>query len=469
MISPDPQAWTLRSLSKALRRKEVSPVEITRAYLDRIEAYDPQINSFITVLPRRAMRAAHQAEKEILNGTYRGTLHGIPFAAKDLFLTRGIRTTCGSKILAEFVPTYDAAVIERLSSAGAILLGKLNMHEFAYGTTSVNLHFGPVRNPWDRERIAGGSSGGSAAALACSLAPLTLGTDTGGSIRIPSALCGTPGLKPTYGRISRYGVHPLCWSLDHVGPMAKSVSDIALAMGVLAGYDPRDPASSPASVPDYTKFLAKDLKGIRLGIPEFFFSRLEGEVSRVVQSALNDLRRIGARVRPFSIPGLHEASAAAYVTLLAEGAAVLEKWRLSRPGDLDKGVKARLELGAMIKATDYLRAQRIRARARSAFGEAFRRVDAIVTPQLPITAPKIGQASVTVGGKSMAVPAALTRFTRIFNLIGFPSLSLPCGFSQSGMPVALQVAGKPFGEGMVLRIGHAYEINVPWKDRHPNL
>ncbi len=237
MISSDPQSWTIASLSKALRKKEISPVEVTKVCLDRIASYDAKINAFITVLPEKALKTARQMEKEILKGKYRGPLHGIPYAVKDLFFTKGIRTTCGSRILQDFIPDYDATVITRLNSAGAILLGKLNMHEFAYGTTSVNPHYGAVRNPWDRERITGGSSGGSAAALACSFALLTLGTDTGGSIRIPSALCGVAGLKPTFGRISKYGVYPLCWSLDHPGPMAKSVADLAIALNNLAGYD----------------------------------------------------------------------------------------------------------------------------------------------------------------------------------------------------------------------------------------
>ena len=240
MTAFDPAGWTVSTLAKAIARKDLSPVEVVRGYLERIEAHDGKINAFITLLPERALAAARRAEKDILRGRLLGPLHGIPFAAKDLFFVKGIRNTCGSKILENMVPTYDAAVIERLTSAGAILLGKLNMHEFANGPTSVNPHYGPVRNPWDLERITGGSSGGSAAALAASFAPLTIGTDTGGSIRIPAALCGIAGLKPTYGRISRYGVYPLSWSLDHPGPMARTVADIALAMNVLAGHDPRD-------------------------------------------------------------------------------------------------------------------------------------------------------------------------------------------------------------------------------------
>jgi len=470
MIPPDPQTWTITTLSKALRRKEISPVEVTRAYIARIEAQDRKINAFITLLLRQALSAARRAEGEILKGKYIGPLHGIPFAAKDLFFTKGIRTTCGSKILTDFVPGYDAAVIERLCSAGAILLGKLNMHEFAYGTTSVNPHYGPVHNPWDRERITGGSSGGSAAAVACSFVPLTLGTDTGGSIRIPSALCGTAGLKPTYGRISRYGVYPLCWSLDHPGPMARSVADLAIAMNVLAGHDRRDPSTPEVPVPDYTRALADELKGIRLGVPDsYYFEYLDGEVRAAVNQAIGSFKKLGVRVRPISIPDLREASTAAFIALLAEGAASLEKWYLTRSRDLGDDVRSRLDLGASVLAAQYLKAQRIRRKTRENFLEAFKKVDALLTPQLPITAPKIGQGSVSIGKTTEAVPSALTRFTRIYNFVGIPALSLCCGFSSSGLPIGLQIAGRPFHEEMVLKVAHAYEVSAPWKNRRPLL
>lgn len=470
MISSHPETWTIASLSKAFRKKEISPVEVIRAYLERIEAYDHRVNSFITLLPRQAHQSALRAEKGILKGKSSGPLHGIPFAAKDLFFTKGIRTTCGSKILKDFVPSYDATVIERLYAAGAILVGKLNMHEFAYGTTSVNPHYGPVRNPWDPTRVSGGSSGGSAAALACSFVPLTLGTDTGGSIRIPSALCGTVGLKPTYGRISRHGVYPLCWSLDHPGPMAKSAADLAIVLSVLAGLDLRDPASSSISVPDYNRFLTKSMEGLTLGIPStYYFDRLDPEVRIAIQKAIQGLKHLGARIVKVSIPHLAEASIAAFIVLISEGAASLEKWHRTRPMDLGDDVLSRLNLGAAIMATQYLKAQRIRRRIRENFARVFRKVDAIVTPQLPITAPKIGQGNVSWGKQTEAVPSALTRFTRIYNLVGIPCTSIPCGFSSSGLPIGLQIAGKPFDEATVLKVSHAFEVNTPWKDQHPPL
>lgn len=470
MISSDPRDWTLAGLSLALRKKNVSPVEVARAYLRRIEAHDGKINAFLTPLPRQALQAARRAEQEIAKGRYRGPLHGIPFALKDLFLTKGIRTTCGSKILADFVPRQDAAVVERLTAAGAVLLGKLNMHEFAYGTTSINPHYGPVRNPWDRERISGGSSGGSAAALVAGFAPLTLGTDTGGSIRIPSALCGTVGLKATYGRISRYGAYPLCWSLDHIGPMTKTAVDCAIALNTLAGHDPRDPASAAVPVPDYTRSLFRDLKGIRIGVPDSYFcERLQGDVARAVSEAVGTLKKLGARVKTVSIPDLEEAAAAAFIGLVAEGAASLEKWHRTRPQALGKDVLLRLNVGAAVTAAQYLKAMRIRRRILENFEKAFEKVDAIVTPQLPATAPKIGQAAIAFGKTEEAVPAALTRFTRIYNLIGIPALSVPCGFSAAGLPVGLQIAGRPFDEETVLGIGCAYEVAAPGAGRRPVL
>jgi len=466
----EPQTWNISTLAKAIFKKEISPVEVIEAYLERIETYDKKINAFITLLPRQAMTAARRAEKEILKGRYIGPLHGIPFAAKDLFFAKGIRNTCGSKILADFVPKYNAAVIEKLSSAGAILLGKLNMHEFAFGPTSVNPHYGPVHNPWDQQRVSGGSSGGSAAALASSFALLTLGTDTGGSIRIPSALCGVPGLKPTYGRISRYGVYPLCWSLDHPGPMAKSVEDLALAMNVLAGHDPRDPATPKVPVPNYARALGGDLEGIRLGVPtSYYFDRLDQEVRVKVKKAIEDFKQLGAKVQSISIPHLEEAAIAASIILFAEAAASLEKWHLTRSRDLGDDVRARLNQGATIAATMYLKAQRMRRRIQENFSAAFRKVDALITPQLPITAPPIGQGSVSFGKVTEAVPAALTRFTRIYNLVGIPCLSICCGFSSLGMPIGLQIASKPFYEETVLKVAHAYEVHTPWKNERPLL
>ncbi|HSL20002.1 MAG TPA: amidase [Vicinamibacterales bacterium] len=461
MSATNLHTWTLSSLSDALRTKQASPVEITRACLERVEEHDGRINAFITTLVKPALAAASKAESQILKGRYAGPLHGVPYAVKDLFLTRGIRTTCGSKVLNAFVPSYNAAVVDRLDRAGGILLGKLNMHEFAFGATSVNPHYGAVRNPWDPSRMTGGSSGGSAAAIACSFAFLTLGTDTGGSVRIPASLCGVCGLKPTYGRVSRFGAYPLAWSMDHVGPIAGSVRDLALAMQLLAGPDRRDPSSARVPVPDYTRALEGDLEGVRLGVPDqFYFDGLYPEVRSSIDQALARLKQLGASVSPISLDLLPDAARAASIILFAEAAGSLEKWHRTRSEALGTDVRARLDAAANVSAADYLKALRIRRKVQGAFARAFRAVDALITPQLPVTAPLIDDTTVLVDGRAEPVPAALTRFTRIYNLTGMPCLSVCCGYSAAGLPIGLQIAGRPFDEAMVLRIGDAFERDL---------
>jgi aspartyl-tRNA(Asn)/glutamyl-tRNA(Gln) amidotransferase subunit A len=327
-----------------------------------------------------------------------------------------------------------------------------------------------VRNPWDRRRITGGSSGGSAAAIASSFAFLTLGSDTGGSIRIPAALCGICGLKPTYGRLSRYGAYPLSWSMDHVGPMAGSVPDLALAMNALAGRDRRDPSSAKVPVPNYTLALTGDLEGVKLGVPDqWYFDGLDKEVRSSVDQAIARLRQLGAVVSPVSIDLLPDASRAASIILFAEAAASLEKWHRTRPEALGADVRTRLDNAATVTAADYLKALRVRRKAQDAFRQVFHTVDALITPQLPITAPLIEETSVLIDGDAEPVPAALTRLTRIFNLTGMPCLSICCGYSTGGMPVGLQIAARPFDEAMVLRVGHAYERQAAGMLRRPDL
>jgi aspartyl-tRNA(Asn)/glutamyl-tRNA(Gln) amidotransferase subunit A len=344
------------------------------------------------------------------------------------------------------------------------------MHEFAFGSTSVNPHYGAVRNPWDHERITGGSSGGSAAAIASGFAFLTLGTDTGGSIRIPAALCGICGLKPTYGRLSRYGVYPLAWSMDHVGPMASSVPDLAIAMNLLAGHDRRDPGSANVPVSDYTLALTEDLDGVRIGIPDqLYFDRLDKDVRSSLDQAVARLKQSGATISPVSIDLLPDASRAASIILFAEAAASLEKWHRTRPEALGDDVRTRLDSAATVTAADYLKALRIRRKVQQEFCRVFRTVDALITPQLPITAPLIEETSVLIEGQAEPVPAALTRLTRIFNLTGMPCMSIGCGYSTGGMPIGLQIAARPFDEAMVLRVGHAFEQQMTGLLRRPSL
>jgi aspartyl-tRNA(Asn)/glutamyl-tRNA(Gln) amidotransferase subunit A len=458
----------LRSLGTLMQRQELSPVEATEAVVDRVEKIDRQLNSFITLLRDEAMAQARAAEREILEGHYRGPLHGIPIAVKDLYYTKGIRTTAGSKILSDFLPTYDATVIARLQDAGAILIGKLNMHEFARGATNSSSVIGGCYNPWDTLRVTGGSSGGSGAALAAGLCYGSLGSDTGGSIRIPAAFCGVVGLKPTYGRVSRHGVFPLSWSLDHVGPMTRTVTDAALMLQVIAGHDRHDPTTRTAVVPDYTASLAGDIEGARLGIPqEFYFEQLDAEVGDSVRAAVQTLERAGARVEEVSLPLSKYAAAAGRIISLTESAEIHEKFLRTRLADYSPDVRAGFLVGQLVLGKHYMKAQRLRSLIRQEMAAVLRRVDALVTPTVPIAAPRIGQTTVEIGPERMETMWALSRLTRPANLTGFPAISVPCGFTQGGLPIGLQLTGRPFAEATLLQIAHAYEQETTWHQRRP--
>jgi aspartyl-tRNA(Asn)/glutamyl-tRNA(Gln) amidotransferase subunit A len=466
----DLESTTIVALSELTRKKEISPVEIIRATLQRIEKYDGELKAFITVISEEALKCAKKAEASIARGGYIGPLHGIPIGLKDIIFTKGIRTTCGSKILADFFPRKNATVVERLENAGAIIVGKLNSHEFAFGATSVNPHYGTPRNPWNARCIPGGSSGGSGVAVATSLCLGALGTDTGGSVRIPSSLCGMVGLKPTYGRVSRYGVYPLSWSQDHVGPMAKTVKDAAIVLKSIAGHDPRDPTSSSLPVPDYLS-IKEDVKGIRAGIPsDYYFENCDPEVRGRVTKAVDILRDVGIVIEQVSIPHLKHATTASSVILSAEAASQHENYlKGSQVKDYGKDVRGLLKTGIFITATQYVKAQRVRSIVLTEFLKAFELVDVLLTPGLPIVAPEIEQDSVTIEGKRETVRSALTRLMRPYNLAGIPAIVLPCGFSKSGLPVALQIAGRPFEEGTILAVAQAYEKYNPWHERRPSI
>ena len=415
---------------------------MVQAFLNRSERLNKEVNAFITILKDEALESAHRADEEIRAGQYRGPLHGIPFALKDLFFTHGVRTTCGSKILADFIPDKNAAVVQKLHEAGAINLGKLNMHEFAYGVTSLNPHYGDVRDPWNQEHMSGGSSGGSAASVAASMALFTLGTDTGGSVRIPAACCGVVGLKPTYGRISVYGVYPLCWSMDHVGIFAKRVRDAAYVLKAIVGNDPCDIASASEEVPDYATSLMGEIRGVRIGLLRNYYYKQWQEIKPL--------------------------SPAALIILSTESASSLEEFHHTRP-DLGADIRGRLDLGVLFPATAYIKAQRVRRYLQESFRETFKTVDVLVTPTLPITAPRRDATSVSINGVSMPVVPALTRLTRLYNLLGLPVITVPCGFSQAGLPIGLQIAGKPFAEATILQVAHAYEANTNWHEKEPPL
>ncbi len=483
-----PTSLRIHELGERLRRGEVTSVEVTRAYLARIEAVDPLVKAYLTVTAESALRQAAEADARLRAGTPRGPLDGVPVAVKDVLCTRGIRTTCGSKILEGFVPPYDATAVARLLDAGAVLLGKLNMDEFAMGSSTENSAFFPTRNPWDLTRVPGGSSGGSAAAVAADLAAATLGTDTGGSIRQPAAFCGDVGLKPTYGRVSRYGLVAFGSSLDHIGPLARDVTDAALLLRAIAGADPRDATCLPAPVPDYAAALAQGVRGLRLGLPdEYFIEGMDPEVERAVRTAVDVLRGLGATVERVSLPATPHALATYYVIAPAEASSNLARYdgvkyglRVAGARDLIEmssrtraagfgaEVKRRIMLGTYVLSAGYYeayygRAQRVRTLVRRDFDAAFGRVDLIVAPMTPNVAFEHGEKEDPLSmylNDVFAVPADMT---------GLPAISVPCGFSVQGLPIGLQFIGKALDEAGVLRAAYAYEQATPWRARRPSL
>ena len=453
-----------------IESRQLSTVELTQAHLDRIERTDPVLNAFITLLGEEALESAEAAEREIANGEYRGPLHGIPIGLKDLYYTKGIRTTVGTKILRDFVPDYDAAVTEKFSDAGAILMGKLQMHEFALGATSVNPHDGPARNPWNPDRITGGSSGGSGAAVAGGQCMAALGSDTGGSIRIPGALCGIVGLKPTFGRVSRHGVYPLAWSLDTVGPMTRAARDSAIVLNALAGHDPRDPSSANVPTEDFTDGIENGISGLRIGIPDdFFYDVISPEVAEAVCRVAGVLADLGAEVERCSIPALNHALGISSAILVTEAAeTVFDKLR-DRPEDIGADVRARLRLGAVTPAVDYIKAQRARSAYNAQLDEAMQRYDLLLAPSVAVGATGIDQEFVEIAGGRENAPSLMSRLTRPFNLTGQPTISVPCGFTGEGMPIGMQLAGRQWQEATVLRAAHSYEQATEWHTRRPTL
>lgn len=456
----------LAALARGLKEGSISCVEVASAVLSRIEEHDGELNAFVTVLPERALENARRAEKEILAGGYRGPLHGVPVGLKDLVYTEGIRTTMGSAFFKDFFPEYDATVVQKLKEAGAVILGKTNTHEFAYGPTGDRSYFGPARNPYDPGRISGGSSGGSGVAVATRFLYGALGSDTGGSIRIPSALCGVVGMKPTFGRVSKYGVFPLSWTLDHVGPLTRTVEDNALLLSVLAGYDPRDPYSLNRPAEDFARELDRGVRGGRVGVPAgFYFEHVEGEVEEKVREAAEVFRSLGAEVREIPLPGLWETLRAQRLTLATEAYAVHEQRLKEEPQKFGDEVRQRLLDGERLKAHRYATAQQTKLRSVEDFGLVLEDVDVLLTPTVPIAATEIGQRDTSIGEYEEPVPLALTRFTGPTNLNGLPSLSIPCGFTASGLPVGLQLIGRRLDEATLYRYGHAYETASPRSSR----
>ena len=451
-----------------LESKQLSPVELVAAHLERIEQTDGRLNSFITLLADEAMAAAADAEGAVQRGEYRGVLHGIPIGLKDLYYTKGVRTTVGSKIMREFVPDYDAAVTERFRDAGAVLMGKLQMHEFALGATSENPHDGPAHNPWDITRITGGSSGGSGSAVAAGQCMAALGSDTGGSVRIPSSACGIVGLKPTFGRVSRVGVFPLANSLDTVGPMTRTVRDTAIVMNAIAGYDSRDASSANRPDEDFTRLLGQDISGMRVGLPQdYFYDVIDDEVRAAVQQAARILEGLGAHVEECSIPALNDSISISGTILLTEAAEIhLDNLR-ERADDFGADVRGRLEEGAMTPAVSYIAAQRARAEFNRKIAEAMKTYDILLAPTTAIGAPRIGDSVVDVGGVSEAKLAIMPRLTRPHNICGVPTVSVPCGFTSEGLPIGMQIAARAFEDAVALQAAYAYEQATEWHTRRP--
>ena len=451
-----------------LESGELSPVELVAAHLERIEQTDGRLNSFITLLADEAMAAATEAEGAVQRGEYRGALHGIPVGLKDLYYTKGVRTTVGSKIMREFVPDYDAAVTERFRDAGAVLMGKLQMHEFALGATSENPHDGPAHNPWDITRITGGSSGGSGSAVAAGQCMAALGSDTGGSVRIPSSACGIVGLKPTFGRVSRIGVFPLANSLDTVGPMTRTVRDTAIVMNAIAGYDSRDASSANRPDEDFTRLLGQDISGMRVGLPQdYFYDVIDDEVRIAVQQAARILEGLGAHVEECSIPALNDSISISGTILLTEAAEIhLDNLR-ERADDFGADVRGRLEEGAMTPAVSYIAAQRARVEFNRKIAEAMKTYDILLAPTTAIGAPRIGDSVVEVGGVSEAKLAIMPRLTRPHNICGIPTVSVPCGFTSEGLPIGMQIAARAFEDAVALQAAYAYEQATEWHTRRP--
>jgi len=484
----NPAVLTLHDAGEKLRKHELSSQELTLAAFQRISETDDKVHAYITLCRDAALAQAREADERLKQDGNAQPLLGIPIAVKDNFLTRGLRTTCASKILGDFMPPYDATVIKHIRDAGAVITGKTNLDEFAMGSSAENSAFFPTRNPWNMERVPGGSSGGSAAAVAADQCVAALGTDTGGSIRQPAAFCGVVGLKPTYGRVSRYGIIAFASSMDQVGPITKDVRDCALMLEAIAGHDPADSTSTDRSVPRYSDALTGDVKGLRLGVPkEYFISGIAPEVEHAVRDAIRLLETNGAVVEEISLPHTEYAVAVYYIVATAEASSnlarydgmrfghragakdLLETYMLSREEGFGPEVKRRIMLGTYALSAGYydayyLKAQGVRALIKQDFDAAFQRCDAIITPTAPSTAFKIGE--------KIEDPLQMYLsdiYTISVNLAGLPALSLPCGFDGDGMPIGLQIIGKHFDEATILRLAYAYEQATEWHKRKPRI
>ena len=468
---PELLDFSLAQVAGLIKRRELSPVEVVEATLARVAEVDPLLRAYISVFDEQARQVARAAEMLIMAGHDLGPLHGVPIALKDNVATQGQRTTAGSKILADWVPAHDATVASRLRRAGAVFIGKLNMHEFAWGGTSDNPHYGAVRNPWDTDRFPAGSSGGSGAAVAARACYGAIGTDTGGSIRLPAAINGIVGIRPTYGRVSNHGIIPLAWSMDTAGPMTRTVEDCALMFGVLAGHDAADPASANVPTHDYMARLKDGVKGLRIGIvPGYFFHHLQPPVHAAVTAALKTLEAAGAEVVEVDIRNIHGNISAQLTIESAEPSTYHQRWLRERPGDYGADVRTLLEVGEMLLATHYLQAQRYRTLLRNEFLAAFTKVDLFLCPTLPFAATPVGAMTVVIeDGIEEDMLSAIMQYTGVPSLTGLPALAVPCGFDTDGLPVGMQLIGKPFDEATLFRVGAAYQMLTDFHRSAPSI
>ena len=462
---------SLADAASKVRTREVSPVDLVQAALARIRATDDILRSYITVFEEQALQVAKAAEIMAAAGHNLGPLHGIPIALKDNIALRGTRTTAGSKVLGDWVPDADATIVTRLRRAGAIFIGKTNMHEFAWGGTSANPHYGAVRNPWNTERFPAGSSGGSGVAVAARSCFGAVGTDTGGSIRLPSAINGVAGIRPTYGRVSNHGIIPLAWSMDTAGPMTRTVEDCALMFGAMAGYDPQDPTTADRPCADYSAGLRDGVRGLHIGVvPGYFFHHLQPPVHDAVQAALAAFEKLGAQIVEVEIDNIHGNISAQLTIESAEPSTYHQRWLRERPQDYGDDVRALLEVGELLLATHYLQAQRYRTLLRNEFINAFRKVDVFVCPTLPFTATKLGATTVVIeNGVEEDMLSAIMQFTGVASLTGLPALNVPCGFDAHGMPIGMQLIGRPFDEATLFRMGHAFQMATEFHLRAPSV
>ncbi|RED38442.1 aspartyl/glutamyl-tRNA(Asn/Gln) amidotransferase subunit A [Rhodopseudomonas thermotolerans] len=470
MSASNPALLTLTEVAEAIAAKKLSSREVTQACLDRIAQAQPKLNAFMAIEPESALAAADAADAALAKRGVKGPLHGVPLAHKDMYYETGFVVTCGSKIRRDFVATTTSTALQRLKDAGQVRLGSLQMSEFAYGPTGHNAHYGAVRNPWGLDHITGGSSSGSGSAVAARLSFAALGSDTGGSIRMPAHFCGVTGLKTTVGLVSRAGAMPLSHSLDTVGPLARTAEDCALLTGLMAGADPADPTASHRPVPDYLAATRQSLHGISIGIPKsFYVDDLDPEVARVLDDTKSALTREGARVVEVELPDQRQLSAAAQLVLAVEAAGFHGGWMRERPQDYGPQVLMRLQNALAIPAVTYLEAMRWRGVALAEFVAAVAGVDAVLAPVSPVPAPTIAESDVGNSLNAEAVIQRLTRFTRPINYLGLPSLALPCGFSKAGLPIGLQLIGRPFDEAVLLRIGAGWQRATDFHRQCPEL